>query len=196
MVTSDGAKNVRLKRHDSDEKKIGTWSWRHSPFRDTREFNGLRVLMALVNNWDLKDENNAIYLDKKSGQQIYMVSDLGASFGATALIVPAHRSKDDFDKYRKSRFIRKERDETVNFSVPGRPSISYLFAEPMFLRRMRLEWIGKNIPRADARWIGEILGKLSDAQIRDAFRAGGYSPSEAEAFAGVVKDRIAQLGEL
>ena len=55
MVTSDGARNVRLKRHDSDEKKIGTWSWRHSPFRDTREFNGLRVMMALINNWDLKD---------------------------------------------------------------------------------------------------------------------------------------------
>ena len=30
-------------------------------FPDTRKFNGLRVMMALMNSWDLKDENNAIY---------------------------------------------------------------------------------------------------------------------------------------
>ncbi len=34
---------------------------RDDPFEDTREWNGLRVMMALMNNWDLKDENNAIY---------------------------------------------------------------------------------------------------------------------------------------
>ena len=47
-----------------DEKKSGTWSWHHNPFVGTREFNGLRVMMALLNNWDLKDENNAV-LKKK-----------------------------------------------------------------------------------------------------------------------------------
>jgi hypothetical protein len=196
LVTPEGVKNVRLKRHNPDEKKDGTWSWRNSPFRGTREWNGLRVLMALMNNWDLKDENNAIYVDKKSDSQIYMVSDLGASFGATALIVPKHRSKDDLDEYRRSKFIRKETAEYVNFAVPGRPSILYLFAEPMFLSRMRLEWIGRHIPRDDARWIGNILGGLSGAQIRDAFRAGGYSASEAEAFATILESRIAQLREL
>ncbi len=196
LVSPQGVKNVRLKRHIPGEKKDGTWSWRNSPFRGTRELNGLRVLMALMNNWDLKDENNAIYVDKKSGNQIYMVSDLGASFGATALIVPKHRSKDDLDEYQRSKFIRRETAEYVNFAVPGRPSILYLLAEPMYLRRMRLEWIGRHIPRDDARWMGEILGGLSGAQIRDAFRAGGYSASETEAFAKILEGRIAQLREL
>jgi hypothetical protein len=196
LVTPQGVKNVRLKRHNPGEKKEGTWSWRNGPFRGTRQLNGLRVLMALMNNWDLKDENNAIYVEKKSDRQIYMVSDLGASFGATALIVPKHRSKGDLAEYRRSKFIRKETAEYVDFAVPGRPSILYLLAEPMYLRRMRLEWIGHHIPRDDARWIGDILGSLSGAQIRDAFRAGGYSAAETEAYATILEGRIARLREL
>ena len=63
-------------------KKVGTWNWRHNPFKGTREFNGLRVMMALLSNWDLKDENNAVYADSKTaGVALYEVSDLGASLG-------------------------------------------------------------------------------------------------------------------
>ena len=56
-------KGVRLQRHPADEKKAGNWSWHKNPFTGTRQFNGLRVMMALLNNWDLKDENNAIFPD-------------------------------------------------------------------------------------------------------------------------------------
>ena len=196
LVTLEGARNVRLKRHDPDEKDIGAWSWRDNPFRSTRELNGLRVLMALINNWDLKDENNAIYRDKKSGEQVYMISDLGASFGAAAHIVPQHRSKGDLEEYQRSKFIRKENSRTIDFADPGRPSILYLPAFRSYVRRVRMEWIGRNIPRADAKWIGEILGRLSAEQLRDVFRAGGYSPAEVEAFTKILENRIAQLRDL
>ena len=91
FIDPDGSMhNVRLKRQLKDEKKIGAWRWRDNPFAGTREINGLRVMMALMNNWDLKDENNAIYRIKHSGDsagsaEIYMVSDLGASFGTTGI---------------------------------------------------------------------------------------------------------------
>ena len=42
--------------------------------------------MALMNSWDLKDENNAIYemkADATAPNKVYVVSDLGASFGTT-----------------------------------------------------------------------------------------------------------------
>ncbi len=56
------AHNVRLKRYLKDEEKSGSWQWRSNPFTGTREFSGLRrVMMALINNWDLKDENNKVY---------------------------------------------------------------------------------------------------------------------------------------
>src|SRR5579864_6106369 len=62
-VDPDGTvHDVRLKRHSKGEEKIGEWQWANNPFSGTRELNGLRVMMALINNWDLKDENNAIYV--------------------------------------------------------------------------------------------------------------------------------------
>jgi hypothetical protein len=53
--------SVRLKRHLTTERKVGHWTWSENPFTGTREFNGLRVVMSLLNNWDLTDENNAVY---------------------------------------------------------------------------------------------------------------------------------------
>ena len=61
---------------------------------------------------------------------------------------------------------------------------------------MDLRWIGKNIPRSDARWIGGLLAQLSPEQIRDAFRAAGYSPEQVEGFAAVLQARIAELNTL
>jgi hypothetical protein len=55
LVSPDGSiKSVRLKRYLKGEKKVGFWRWHRNPFVGTRELNGLRVIMALINNWDLK----------------------------------------------------------------------------------------------------------------------------------------------
>ena len=50
------AHGARLKRDPDDLKKLGIWQWKNNPLQGTREFNGLRTLMAVINNWDLKDE--------------------------------------------------------------------------------------------------------------------------------------------
>ncbi len=195
FASAQGARNARLKRHISGEENEGAWSWRADPFSGSREWNGLRVLMALLNNWDLKDENNVIYKEK-SGEEIYMVSDLGATFGASAHIYPHRRSKDDLREYEKSRFIRRETPKFVDFATPGRPSILYLGYMKSYFERIRMEWIGKEIPRADAKWIGELLGHLSKSQIRDAFRAAGYTAEEIDGFSSVLEARIAALKDL
>ena len=66
LVSKDGTMhNVRLKRSLKGEEKIGDWKWSDNPFTRQRELNGLRVMMALINNWDLKDENNAVYEEKR-----------------------------------------------------------------------------------------------------------------------------------
>lgn len=196
LVTEEGARNARLKRHNPDEKKVGEWSWRDDPFKDSREWNGLRALMALINNWDLKDSNNAIYENKKTGERYYMISDLGAAFGAAGEIYPPRRSKGDLEKYVSSRFIRSETGPFVDFATPARPSWKYTVVLPQYLSRIRLEWIGRHVPRSDARWMGELLSRLSKAQIRDAFRAAGYSEAEIDQFASVMEARISVLRDL
>jgi hypothetical protein len=59
-----------------------------------------------------------------------------------------------------------------------------------------MQGIVKKIPRTHAKWVGQLLGRLSAEQIRDCFRAAGYSPEEVEGFAQVVQGRIAELNQL
>ncbi len=194
-------RNVRLKRHLRGEKKIGYWLWRGSPFTGTRELNGLRVMMALINDWDLKDENNAVYRGERpkgsgSALDIYMVSDLGASFGTAGISWPLSKSKGNLKYYSRSKFIRRIGVDYVDFNVPHRPATVCIVRPIQFIHRLKLRGIGRHVPRSDARWIGRLLAKLSPDQIRDAFRSAGYSPQEVEGFAQVVLERIAELNSL
>jgi hypothetical protein len=200
MVSPDGTvENVRLKRSLTDEKKIGNWHWRSNPFFGTREFNGLRVMMALMNSWDLKDENNSIYEvtgSENNPRLLYMVSDLGGTFGTTGVSFPISDSKGNLPAYAKSKFIKKVSGEYVDFNVPTRPNFWRLVNVKQFIRRVRLEWIGRHVPRADARWMGQLLSQLSRDQVRQAFQAAGYSPDDANRFTDVVEERINELKSL
>lgn len=186
---------VRLERI-SKHKKLGYWKWKQNPFRGTREFNGLRVMMALLNNWDVKDENNAIYLDP-DGIERYEVSDLGATFGTINYTSSDSDSKSNLPKYKESKFLTRIRPAYVNFGTPGaRPFFPLIFHLPSYIKRLHLRWIGRHIPRADAKWMGSMLARLSPQQIRDAFRAAGYSETAVEGFAEVLEKRIAELNQL
>jgi hypothetical protein len=202
LVGPDGTiHNVRFKRSMKGDEKLGIWQWGSNPFVGTREFNGLRVMMALMNNWDLKDENNAVYLRKHDDEsadpkQIYLISDLGASFGTSGITLSVEGSRGNLEAYKRSKFIGSRTPDTVDFEAPGRPTLVETFNLPVFLHRIDLRWIGKRVPRADAKWMGELLSRLSPDQIRDAFRAAGYSAQDANQFASIVQARIAELNAL
>src|SRR5215204_4378170 len=38
-------------------ERFDEWRWEANPFAGTRELQGLKILMALIENWDLKDSN-------------------------------------------------------------------------------------------------------------------------------------------
>jgi len=197
----DAVLDVRLKRNPEGYEKAGIWRWKDESLKGTREYNGLRVLMALINNWDLKDVNNEVLQLKKSKdsdqpERICIVSDLGASFGTIGLGIHHNQRKGKLEFYRRSKFIKEATAEYVDFSVPARPGMIILFNPHEFFSRIEEEWIGRHIPRADAKWMGALLARLSDTQIRDAFRAGGFSNEEINGFTGVVEARIAALNDL
>lgn len=176
QYVSDGGlvREVRLKRHGGG-KEMKNWSWSQNPFAGTREFNGLRVMMALINNWDLKEINNKIF--DESGELRYEVSDLGATFGRTGNRFG--RSKAVMNDYAKSKFIEKVTPKSVDLVF-----------------NTKIEGMGKNIPIADARWIGNQLGQISAEQIGDCFRGAGFSPAEVEGYTRVVMQRIEALKKL
>jgi len=193
-VLNGTVRNVRLKRHNRDQQKIGTWSWSNNPFANTRELYGLRVFMAVINNWDLKDSNNAIYQVRGDDPRLlYVVSDLGSSFGSSGL---NWHAKGDLKAYSHSKFITQISAEFVDFGVPAAPKPNTFINFPELVRRLDLRWLGQRIPTADARWMGDLLGRLSAEQIRDAFRAAGYLPEEIGAYTSIIEERIVELKRL
>lgn len=190
-------RDVRLKR-EQGEKRVGSWSWRDNPFNDTAQLYGLRVMMAVISNWDLKDENNAIRDIQVPGgaMRVYEVSDLGASFGSTGRRLTHKESKGNLDAYTYSKLLGKVGPEYLNFTVPSRPAWLLMVDEPEFFERLGLRWIGRDIPRIEAHWIGALLGQLSREQIRDAFRAGGYSGEQLDGFTSDFEQRIVELKNL
>ena len=194
FVSADGViRGARLKRGRKERKKVGNWSWFDNPFIGTKELNGLKTMMALMNNWDLKEVNNAIY-EEGDGVRQYEVSDVGATFGRTGNRFI--RSKSNLKDYRGTKFIQRAAPERVDFFLSSRPFFLMAINVPDYIMRTKMQGIVKKIPRTHAHWVGQLLGRLSAEQIRDCFRAAGYSPEEVEGFANVVQGRIAELNQL
>jgi hypothetical protein len=84
----------------------------------------------------------------------------------------------------------------VDFVLNSRPFFLGKMQRSNYAMRANMEEIVKHIPRADANWLGRLLGRLSARQIEDCFRAAGYRADEVERFTRVVLERIRELREL
>jgi hypothetical protein len=188
------ARNVRFERRDDGFEEVGNWSWESNPFLGTREFEGLKVLMALLKNWDLTTRNNDIKTWKKEpGPQIYYVADLGATFGRTGTFLnnlygnapstvsfSPGKAKGDPYAFTNERFIKEVRGGRVYFTMRRSHS------------RNRVNGVSVEY----ARWMGALLGRLSDKQLTDAFRASGYDNAETALLVRVMRARIIELQRL
>jgi hypothetical protein len=195
----DGGRLKRREKDEDDDAATRVWSWRENPFTGTREFNGLRTLMALINNWDVKDINTHVRTTEEADGnpiQVYWVSDLGATFGTTRLTVGHSHTRGNLDSYRHSAFILNTTVCCVDFAVPAHAAPIVLLNPKEYFMRLGLRWIGQQIPRSDARWMGTLLARLSRDQIRDAFRAAGYSEEDTDAFTAILEQRIDALRAL
>jgi hypothetical protein len=193
FVSADGTvQKARLKRESKEIENLSTWDWFDNPFQGKRELNGLRVMMSLINNWDLSPSNNSIYII--NDERRYVVKDLGASFGSTGNNFS--RSKSSPKDYANSKFIERSDSEFVDFFMRSRPFILSAVNVPNYEARTRMERITKHIPRGDAKWLGQRLSQLSEEQINDCFRAAGYTPAEIAIYSQAVRKRIAELNAL
>jgi hypothetical protein len=201
MVRDGRVAEARFARKPGGQKKIGIWKWKENPFMDTREFNGLRVMMAVMNSWDLKDVNNAVFEDSHTGRDLFLMSDVGATFGTNGLSWTNARSKGNVDSFKDSKFIVKTTDTTVSFGTPKPPTARLIETFGIggakdYANRAGMDWIGKDIPRQDARWIASMLKQLSHQQLVDAFRAGHFPPDQIDAYVELIQSRIQELSSL
>jgi len=179
-------KNARFRTDIEHWKSVADWSWYDNPFRDAQPFHGLIVAQMVLNNWDLKTINNRIYQVRDATmepQRRFMVRDLGASLGYAKqyavlkmLGTPGGQgSKNDIVGFERQGFIEKTDGDKVAFDYRG--------PNQALLDRVRVP---------DVIWACELLNRISDEQWQAAFRAGAYSPDEADRYIKKIKSKIAQ----
>ena len=163
-------------RLQSDHKSDGEWAWRENPFTGTRPLQGLVAINLLLNNHDLKTSNNRIYrlTDARSEPvRRYVVQDIGASLGKPRGFPYVRGTRNDIDDYEDLNLIRK-----VNGS---RAQLDYRGLHGDILERLT---------PADVVWACELVNRLSDAQLDDAFKAGGYEPDVRKRYIAKLRSKI------
>jgi len=169
--------NVRLEARPKDVKRSGNWMWENNPFISAPEFKALKILMVMINNWDMKDDNNEILAPRGATGEAelrYIISDLGGSFGKTGGVISRSRNKPS--DYVKADFIKGVKGDVIDFHYSGKN-------QKLF----------EGITVADASWLSKWLSRLTDEQIKDAFRAANYTPEEVDTLATAFRARANAL---
>jgi hypothetical protein len=179
--------NVRFEARPNNVKRLDEWSWKRNPFTGTRELEGLKVLMVMLNNWDLKDANNVrIYVPgagREGAELRYVISDLGATFGkeggGPGFLWRITRSRNEPEDFADTKFIDKVEGGYIDFHYTGK--------NKGLVDKVRVE---------HARWIGERLSRLTDGQLIAIFRSANYTPAEVRILTRVIRARIKELVNL
>jgi hypothetical protein len=200
FVQGDTVTGAKFEPRREELKEGQPWDWDENPFAGTRELDGLKILMILLNNYDARKDNNKIYYRAgDTSEALYYVSDLGATLGKAGGL-GGKRSKNDFNDFQSTRFVvGLDKDGAVKFDYDTRPTklgVFSIFYPPYYKRQVGKEKSMRNIPVEHARWIGSLLSQLTEQQLRDAFDAAGYAAGTRDAYVRSLKARIDQLSRL
>jgi hypothetical protein len=166
-----------------DEK---SWAWNLNPFANSKELNGLKVIVMLTSNWDNKDvrdvkrgSNTAILrVPTRAGREDrYLISDWGGSMGKWGNFFC--REKWDPKGFHKQtrNFIKGVDGNFVEFGFSGQHTSDFK----------------NDIRVSDLKWLLQYVGRITDRQLRAGLQASGASPVEVEYFAPSMRDRINQM---
>lgn len=165
----------RFRLKEDSLEDVGSWSWLENPFVGTQAYRGLLVLLMMFNSTDMKDSNNTLYAHKRGDltEHWYVVRDVGAALGDTHSWAPR---KGDAAAFERQAFIVGVSNGNVEFAYRGWYS----------------NLVAGRITPSDVAWAADLLGRLSDAQWQDAFRAAGFARDEADRFSRKLKEKIEQ----
>jgi hypothetical protein len=191
LVRPDGSfGSAALERQDPQLKYLEQdWAWNYNPFLGTRELQGLKILVMLLSNWDNKDArnrrigSNTSIVEQRVNDRIqltYFVNDWGQTLGAWGSEMKS-KSWDcvSFSAQTRS-FVEGRTGDKVRFGFTG----------------IHTDDFKADITVEDVRWLLRYLGRVTDAQIRDALTASGASADEKACFAAALRSRIEQLSRV
>jgi hypothetical protein len=154
-------------------KEVEPWKWEDNPFIGSKPYQGLLVLMMMVNNTDLKNSNNSTYEHQVGDlvEQWFVVRDVGASLGDTHRFAPRKSNPAAFER---QLFTLGLDNGHVEFAYEG------------WYRKL----IRDRITPDDVAWVSALLAELRDNQWQDAFRAAGYTPEDAGRFIRKLREKV------
>ncbi|HJU42658.1 MAG TPA: hypothetical protein VJ691_07570 [Vicinamibacterales bacterium] len=179
-------KKARFRTDVDPWRPGGEWSWYENPFAGTQPFRGLVVAQLILNAWDLKTPNNRIYFSVDPSMRPsrqFMVRDVGSSLGAARQFTFFHRlgtrgfqgSKNDLEDFEQQGFITAVEGNRVRFDYRG---VNQALVNTLTV--------------GDVVWTCELFARIPDGHWEAAFRAGNYTPPEAERYITKIKEKIAQ----
>jgi len=200
-VTGEYVRGARFEPRRKDVERGEHWGWKKNPFKNTRELDGLKTMMVLLNNWDVFKKNNRVLRVKgESGtEDRYTVTDLGATFGSAGGFGGRRRTKNNLRDFERYRMVRKVEDGKVKFDYDIRPKglgLVTMAYPPYFFRQQKANSAVTKVRTDHALWIGSLLGQLSDDQLRDSFRAAGYDRATTEGYVRTLRRRINELNQI
>jgi hypothetical protein len=181
--------DARFEMKEKDITKLEgkqSWQWDINSLVGTREFNGLKIIMMLVSNWDNKDardagrgSNTAIfqYPVGDTLESRYVVTDWGGSMGKWGGFLS--REKWDCKGYAEQtpEFTKRVVGGFVVWGWSGQHTKDFT----------------EKISGFDVKWLLQYIVRISDDQIRAGLEASGATQAESQIFAKALRDRILQL---
>jgi hypothetical protein len=165
----------RFRLKDKALKETGFWKWEDNPYVGTKPYQGLIVLLTMFNSTDLKNSNNSLYeyRDGDLVEQWFVARDVGAAFGDYNRISPR---KNHIESFETTPYLLGVNNGKAEFAYSG------------WYKNL----VRDRITADEVVWASELLGRLSEQQFADAFRAGGYEPAVAKRFIAKLREKIKQ----
>jgi hypothetical protein len=166
-----------------------SWAWNDNPFVGTRQLDGLKIVVMLLSNWDVKDRrdvsrgsNTAIFelsVSRFASEARYLITDWGGAMGRWGANVVS-RGRWDVDGFEAQTpaFVAGVHDGVVDFGYQGQ----------------RTAEIAHGVPVEHVRWFHRYARRITEPALRDGLLASGATPDEAVRFARALMTRIQALG--
>ena len=106
------------------------------------------------------------------------------------------RSKSVPEEYADSTFVEKTTPDFIDFVMHSRPFFLSAVNVPNYRDRTRMEQVTKHIPRADAKWLGRRLSRLSEDANPRCLPGWRLHARRGRNVHTVMRARIAELGAL
>ncbi len=162
------------------------WSLADNPFRGTPQLAGLRVILMLLSNWDIKDvrngqkqANNGVFLAPDAGhpELLYSFFDWGSTLGRWGGLM--HRTRSDCSGFflQTPDFITGVRNGVVRWGYTSK----------------RTGDVTRGITVADLRWLVPYLQPITAAQVHSGLMASGATDRQAACWNGALETRIRQI---